>query len=119
MFAKMVMVLSTDEKKSVMLMLPVPYHVNTQKAAAALGAREVLLAEEKRFADTFLDCEVGAMPPFGNLYDIPIYADKTLAENKTIVFRADTHTDIMSVEYADFERLVRPTVAEFAEAPNA
>jgi Ala-tRNA(Pro) deacylase len=64
MFAKTVMVLLTDEKKSVMLVYPAPYHVNMQKAAAALGAREVLPAEEKRFAYTFLDCEVGAMPPF-------------------------------------------------------
>src|ERR687897_876957 len=119
MFAKTVMVLLTDEEKTVMLVLPAPYHVNSQKAAAALGAREVLLAEEKRFADTFPDCEVGAMPPFGNLYDIPVYADRTLAEDKTIVFRAGTHTDTMSVEYTDFERLVQPTVAEFAEAPNA
>jgi Ala-tRNA(Pro) deacylase len=101
-----------------MLVLAAPYHVNTQKAGAALGAREVLLAEEKRFADTFPDCEVGTMPPFGSLYDIPIYADKTLAKNNTIVFRAGTHTDTMRVEYADFERLVRPTVAEFAEAPT-
>jgi Ala-tRNA(Pro) deacylase len=118
MFAKTVMVLPADEQRMVMLVLPAPYHVNPQKAAAALGAREVLLAEEERFADAFPDCEVGAMPPFGNLYDIPVYADKTLAEDATIVFRAGTHTDTMSVSYADFERLVEPTVAEFADPPS-
>jgi Ala-tRNA(Pro) deacylase len=119
MFAKTVMVLPADEDaQTIMLVLPAPYHVNPEKAAAALGAGEVILAEEERFADAFPDCEVGAMPPFGNLYDVPVYADKSLAEDETIVFRAGTHTDTMSLSYADFERLVEPTLAEFADAPN-
>ena len=117
MFAKTVMV-TADTGEAVMLILPAPYHVNPEKAAAALGTGEVLLAEEERFADVFFDCEVGAMPPFGNLYDVPVYVDKTLAEDETIVFRAGTHTDTMSVSYADFERLVEPTLAEFADAPS-
>ena len=118
MFAKTVMV-TADTGEAVMLILPAPYHVNPEKAAEALGTREVLLAEEGRFAEVFFDCEVGAMPPFGNLYDVPVYVDKTLAEDETIVFRAGTHTDTMSVSYADFERLVEPTVAGFADPPSA
>jgi len=117
MFAKTVMV-TADTGEAVMLILPAPYHVNPEKAAEALGTREVLLAEEGRFAEVFFDCEVGAMPPFGNLYDVPVYVDKTLAEDETIVFRAGTHTDTMSVSYADFGRLVEPTLAEFADAPS-
>jgi Ala-tRNA(Pro) deacylase len=54
------------------------------------------------------------MPPFGNLYDLPVYVEETLTEDETIVFRAGTHTDTMSVRYADFERLVEPAVAELA-----
>jgi GNAT superfamily N-acetyltransferase len=80
-------------------MLPAPYHVNPEKAAAALGAREARLADEGGFAETFPDCEVGAMPPFGNLYGMPVCVDETLAEDATIVFRAGTHTDTMSVPY--------------------
>jgi Ala-tRNA(Pro) deacylase len=118
MFAKTVMVLPADEQKMVMLVLPAPYHVNPQKAAAALDTREVRLAEEESFAEAFPDCEVGAMPPFGNLYDVPVYVDKALAEDETVVFRAGTHTDTMNVSYADFERLVGPTVAEFADPPS-
>ena len=57
------------------------------------------------------------MPPFGNLYDLSVYADKSLAEDETIVFEAGTHTDTMSMKYADFERLAKPTVAEFARGP--
>lgn len=118
MFAKTVMVLPAGEEKTVMLVLPAPYHVNPQKAAAALDVSEVRLADEADFADSFPDCEVGAMPPFGNLYDVPVYVDRTLAEDETIVFRAGTHTDTMSVSYADFERLVEPAIAEFADPPS-
>lgn len=119
MFAKTVMVVPADEEKAVMLVLPAPHHVNPEKAAAALGASEVRLAGEEDFESAFPDCEVGAMPPFGNLYDVPVYADRTLAEDETIVFRAGTHTDTMSVAYEDFERLVEPTLAEFADTPSA
>jgi len=112
MLAKTVMVLADGEM--VMLALPVPYQVDLEKATAALGVDEVPLAEEEEFEDTFSDCEVGAMPPFGNLYGVPIYVEKTLAEDETIVFRSGTHTETMSVSYSDFERLMEPTVAQFA-----
>jgi Ala-tRNA(Pro) deacylase len=112
MLAKTVMVLADGEM--LMLTLPAPYQVDLEKAAAALGVDEARLAEEEEFADTFLDCEVGAMPPFGNLYGVPVYVEKTLAEDETIVFRSGTHTETMSVSYSDFERLVEPTVAQFA-----
>jgi Ala-tRNA(Pro) deacylase len=119
MFAKTVMILPDDDVNLVMLVLPAPYHVNPLKASAALGVSEVHLADEESFSDAFPDCEVGAMPPFGNLYDVDVYADRTLVEDETIVFRAGTHTDTMSVTYADFEKLVRPTVADFAEPSGA
>src|SRR5215217_5164100 len=118
MFAKTVMV-ATDGGDMFMLTLPAPYHVDPQKAAEALGAREARLAGEETFSQTFPDCEVGAMPPFGNLYGVPVCVDRTLANDETIVFRAGTHTDTMSVAYADFERLVEPTVADFADPPSA
>jgi Ala-tRNA(Pro) deacylase len=117
MFAKTVMVM-TGGGEMCMLALPAPYHVNPEKAAAALGAREVRLAEEGSFTETFPDCEVGAMPPFGNLYGVPVCVDETLAKDEKIVFRAGTHTDTMSVAYADFERMVEPTVANFADPPR-
>lgn len=112
MLAKTVMVLADGEM--VMLALPAPYQVDLEKAAAALGVDEVRLAEEEEFEDSFPDCEVGAMPPFGNLYGVPVYVEKTLAEDETMVFRSGTHTETMSVSYSDFERLVEPTVAQFA-----
>ena len=112
MLAKVVVLLG-DGKLS-MFVMPAPARVDAEKAAAVLGAKEARLAHEDEFADRFPGCEVGAMPPFGNLYDIPLYVDKSLSEDETIVFEAGTHTDTMSMKYADFERLVKPTVAEFA-----
>ena len=111
MLAKTVMVLA--DGKMVMLALPAPYQVDVDKAGKVLGV-EVRLAHEEEFENTFPDCEVGAMPPFGNLYEVPVYVEVALAEDETIVFRAGTHTDTMSVSYADFEKLVEPTIAEFA-----
>ena len=72
------------------------------------------LAEEEVFEDTFADCEVGAMPPFGNLYGVAVYVEETLAEDETIAFRSGTHTETMRVRYSDFEWLVEPTEAQFA-----
>jgi Ala-tRNA(Pro) deacylase len=112
MLAKTVMVLADGEMA--MLALPATYQVDLEMAAAVLGVDEARLAEEEEFADTFADCEVGAMPPFGNLYGVPVYVEKTLAEDETIVFRSGTHTETMSVSYSDFERLMEPTVAQFA-----
>ena len=111
MLAKTVMVLA--DGKMVMLALPAPYQVDVDKAGKVLGV-EVRLAHEEEFENTFPDCEVGAMPPFGNLYEVPVYVEAALAEDETIVFRAGTHTDTMSLSYADFERLVEPTISEFA-----
>jgi Ala-tRNA(Pro) deacylase len=117
MLAKTVMVLA--DGRMVMLALPAPYQVDMERASTALGADEVRLAQEEEFEGTFPDCEVGAMPPFGNLYEVPVYVEAALAEDETIVFRAGTHTDTMSVRYADFERLAEPTVAEFgARGPD-
>ena len=112
MLVKTVMVLA--DGKMVMLALPAPYQVDMDKAATVLGVEHVRLAKEEEFEDTFPDCDVGAMPPFGNLYEVPVCVEERLAEDETIVFRAGTHTDTMSVRYADFERLVEPTIAEFA-----
>ena len=69
---------------------------------------------EGEFASAFPDCEAGALPPFGNLYDVAVYVDRALGRNERIVFQAGTHTVTMSVAYQDFERLARPTVADIA-----
>ena len=99
---------------TVMLALPASHRVDVEKAAGTLGVSGVRLAHEAELAAYFPDCEVGAMPPFGNLYDVSVWVDRSLAEDETIVFRAGTHTDTMSLKYADYARLAKPNVAEFA-----
>ncbi len=111
MLAKVVIVRADDAM--VMLALPASHRVDLEKAGDVLGAKETRIAKEREFASAFPDCEVGAMPPFGNLYDLPVYVDKTLAEDDTIVIQAGTHTDTISLKYADYERLVKPAVADF------
>jgi Ala-tRNA(Pro) deacylase len=106
-------VMAVADGQPVMLALPASYRVDRTKAAAVLGVTEVRLAKEREFAATFQDCEVGAMPPFGNLYGVDVYVDQTLADDETIVMRAGTHTDTLSLRYVDFARLVQPSVGQF------
>lgn len=97
----------------ILLVLPATYRVEFERLNAAIGAKITRLAHEEEFADTFPDCEIGAMPPFGNLYDVPVYVDKNLTADETIIFPTGSHTETMSVRYADFARLVSPTIVEF------
>ncbi len=115
MLAKVVMVIA--DGNLTMLSVAAQHVVDFTKAKAVLGASEVRLAEEAEFSPTFVDCDVGAMPPFGSLYDVPSYVDKVLAEDEMITFNAGTHTDTMSVKYADFERVARPIVADIRRVP--
>lgn len=103
----------------ILLVLPATFQVDFPRLNQTIGAKATRLAHEPEFADAFPDCEVGAMPPFGNLYDLPVYVDKSLTEDATIVFPAGTYTETMSVEYADYERLVKPTIVEFARRRSA
>jgi len=95
------------------LVLPAPRRVDIPRLKAALGVGEVRLAREEEFGHLFPDCEVGAMPPFANLYGVPVVVDQSLTEGPQIVFNAGTHRETMSVAFADFQRLVQPKIVEF------
>ncbi len=82
----------------------------------ALEVKHVSLATEEELAVFFPDCEVGAMPPFGKLYALPVIVDKALAADEEIVFNACSHTESIKMKYADYERLVRPITAAIAHA---
>ena len=96
-----------------MLVLPAPAHVDLLQVASVVG-KPVRLAHEEDFVTAFPDCEAGAMPPFGNLYDIPVYVDTSFHGAHTIVFPAGSHRQTVSLKFDDFERLVRPVVAPIA-----
>ena len=86
--AKVVMVMADD--RLVMAVLPAPHRLDLAKTKTSLGAEDVRLAREDEFEPAFPDCEVGAMPPFGNLYGLPVWVDTALAEDETIIYQAGT-----------------------------
>jgi Ala-tRNA(Pro) deacylase len=102
-----------------MVVLPAALHVDMNRLRKLTGARIVELATEGEFKDAFPDCELGAMPPFGNLYDMPVYADVTLAEHEEITFTAGTHRELVRMKWLDMMHLVQPTVHEVAYPPSA
>ena len=113
--AKTVMV--TVDGQMAMAVLPASEHVDFERLAEELGVKGVLLAVESDFKDIFVGCDVGAMPPFGNLYGLDVFVDATLAEDEEIAFNAGTHTELMKMRYDDYASLVQPTVVRFARQP--
>lgn len=111
--AKTVMV--NIDGEMAMAVLPASYHVDFKLLEESSGAIRVSLATEDDFREIFPDCELGAMPPFGNLYDMDVYVAKSLAEDEEIAFNAGSHTELIRMSYKDFENLVRPKVLMFSE----
>mgnify|MGYP002631377024 CR=1 FL=1 len=96
-----------------MVVLPSSRRIVLHDLRELLASPEARFATETEFRDEFPDCEVGAMPPFGNLYGLPVYVAESLTEEKEIAFNAGTHTEIIKMAYADYETLVKPTVLAF------
>ncbi len=97
-----------------MAVLPAPDKLSAKRLKEVTGADEVELASEEDFARIFPNCEVGAMPPFGNLWGMPVYADRKLREDEEIAFNAGSHTELVKLACADFERLVQPVIADLS-----
>lgn len=93
-----------------MAVIPASHHVDLDRLRALTGAQVVELATEREFKDAFPDCETGAMPPFGNLYDMPVYADESLALQEEITFSAGSHRELVRMHWQDLVHLVNPTI---------
>jgi Ala-tRNA(Pro) deacylase len=102
-------VLKADDQ-FVMVVLPAPLKLDLEELRQKLPFDRLELASEKDLAWLFMDSELGAMPPFGNLYNLPVFVDQSLALRPEIVFNAGTHLDTIQMSYDDFERLVHPKV---------
>ncbi len=102
------------DNKMVMTVLPASYKIDFDLLRELFVTRHVSLASEEEFKYLFPDCEVGAMPPFGNLYDMEVYVAQSLSEDELISFNAGTHTELIQMSYADFIRLVQPRVFKFS-----
>ena len=98
----------------VMAVLPASFHVDLMRLKVEAMATTVELASESEFKDRFPDCEIGAMPPFGNLYGIEVFADESLAKDEEIAFNAGSHRELIRLAWEDFEKLVKPKVVRFA-----
>ena len=106
--AKTVMV--KIDGKMAMAVLPASKKVDFKLLREALGASQVELAREREFKDLFPNCDVGAMPPFGNLYGLEVYVAEPLTKDEEIAFNAGSHTELIKLAYKDFEALVKPKV---------
>lgn len=111
-FAKSV--LFKHNGKLTMAVLPASHHVNLDRLKNEIGNFEIRLAYEQEFIDIFSDCEPGAMPPFGNLYGLDMYADKSLSKNEELAFNACNHKEVIRMSYKKWLDLVKPILIDFA-----
>ena len=115
--AKTVIVLL--DGKLAMAVIPANYHVDLMLLRKRAKAKTVELASEQDFQNRFAGCETGAMPPFGNLFGVPVYADATLEKDAVIAFNAGTHRELIRMSWDDYKRLVQPTMMSFAAGHSA
>ena len=115
-FAKAVMV--KIDHRMAMVVLAASEKLDMARLKQAAGARHVYLAPEEEFDKWFPGCEPGAMPPFGNLYGMEVYASRSLAADEEIAFNAGSHAEAMKIKYKDYERVVQPVVANVAADPH-
>lgn len=107
-FAKTVIV--KVDGKLAMVLEPAHSRVNLERLRKQVAANKIELASEHEFKSRFPECELGAMPPFGNLYEMDVYVDKTLTQDEQIAFNGGTHAEVVKMAYKDFDRLVHPKV---------
>ena len=108
-------VLVNTDRGPVLAVLPAIYLIDLKKLKTLLRAKTLTIGKEADIKQRFSDVEVGAMSPFGNLYQVPVVVDRVLAESAQIVFNAGSHTETIKMAYADFARLVAPTTGGFAQ----
>lgn len=100
--------------KMAMAVLPAPEKVDFDLMRGVAGTENIQLADENEFKSLFPECEAGAMPPFGNLYGMDVYVEKSLSKDEDICFNAGSHTELLRLRYKEFERVVHPRQARFS-----
>ena len=110
-FAKTVVVFI--DGNPAMMVLPADQRIGVQNLRTLAGTEDIRLAHEDEFRSHFPDCELGALPPFGNLYDMPTYAAPELAECEEIIFNAGNHAELVRMRWSDYEEDVQPRIAAF------
>lgn len=100
--------------KLVFAVLPASYKIDIEMLQESLGNDNIRLANEQEFKDKCPGCEVGAMPPMGNLFNIDTYVAASLVEDDEIAFNAGNHTELIRMQYSDYEKAVKPKILRFS-----
>lgn len=108
-----VVVIIADNNKMIMAVVPASHRVDLERLSRTLNTGWIRLATEEEFKDVFPDCELGAMPPLGNIYHLDVWMDESLKSFPTMSFNAGTHAEIIEMSLVDFEKLVQPRTASF------
>lgn len=107
-------VIIKKDGKMAMAVLPASHKIEWDLLKGAAGAVRIELASEQEFIEMFPDCEIGAMPPFGNLYGMEVFVEESLTKDKEIAFNAGSHIELIKLAYEDFSRLVKPSIVKFS-----
>ena len=108
-------VVAEGDNKTVIVVMPASHRLNLQELKAALKVNQLEMLVESELVGLFPDCDLGAVPPFGNLYGIDVWVDRAVASTEKILFCAGTHEDCIRMRYSDFAKLARPFVGHFSE----
>jgi Ala-tRNA(Pro) deacylase len=109
-----VVIIEVENRKQIMAVVPANCRVDLERLGRLIGANMVHLAKEEAFKGDFPDCELGAMPPLGNIYHMEVWVDESLKSCPTITFNGGTHAETIHMFFSDFEHLVRPQIGSFA-----
>jgi Ala-tRNA(Pro) deacylase len=112
-------VIARVDGKLVMAVVPASDMVDFRLLKDAVGAKAAQLAGEDEFRYRFPECELGAMPPFGNLYDMEVLVADDLAEDEEIAFNAGSHRELVKMAYKDFAQLVQPKLVKIGARRHA
>lgn len=108
-------VVLTADERLILAVLPADRIINMEALKKEIGCKKLMLAPEREFIERFPACQPGAMPPFGKLFGLPLYCDRSLSKELEIEFNAGTHMDTIRMNFSEFERLEAPVMLDFAE----
>lgn len=102
------------EGQMTMLVLHADERIDLERLREQMRVDDLEICSEREFEDRFPDCEVGAMPPFGDLFGMPVIVSESIASDEKITFNAGSHTELITMNYRDFARITKPMVGAFA-----
>jgi Ala-tRNA(Pro) deacylase len=112
-------VVASGDNKLVVLVMPAAHRLNFQELKSALRANQLEMLVESELVDLFPDCDLGAVPPLGNLYGLEVWVDRAVANAEKVLFCAGTHEDCIRMRYSDFAKVTRPYLGHFSELGRA